>query len=606
MKIFLVILIILFNSFLSQPFCLNSKKHCSKSNPLTNLCAICQQEDILIPDEDGGCIGSKKCTPGKNYCNECNQNDDLCDICDYGYIADENGGCSYSNFCKISYKGICIECIDDFILVKANNLNICKSILSQDFKNCKKIDNENGVCETCEDNYYLSEDDKKCTKIENCGETIFGNCISCKKGFYLDKNEEKCFNKTNTKFSFCKETLFGQCDKCDDGLYFDENGNCTSSNFCSESFDGKCKKCISGYFLSSNNFCSDTKNCSYADKDTGICLICQNKYYLDIKDYKCKSNLEDNIYKYCAKVENEICTRCEDIFHPTKNDYCSNTRNCNESINGKCISCLDNFYLGLDNYCTKVEHCIYSSYYVCSECEDGYYYSTQNKICKEYDEIFEGCKYSNKLDEFCQECKDNFYFNYKDSLCHDNTQNNQFYKCSYSDEEGNICDICKDGYYLGSEDKKCSKIKNCKLSENENKCLECDEDYCLDVSKQICIDNYNLDITKKQYFTCIRTNDEGTSCEKCQEGYEVNEEGYCVDVEQCEEKVDGICVRCKDKVDENGKVYKYCANNVFGCVNTYYYNCLNCNNLEQIHRCTECNEGYKINIFGSCQIINED
>ena len=50
--------------------------------------------------------------------------------------------------------------------------------------------------------------------------------------------------------------------------------------------------------------------------------------------------------------------------------------------------------------------------------------------------------------------------------------------------------------------------------------------------------------------------------------------------------------------------YTYCANDIFGCVNTYYYNCLTCNNLEQIHRCTECREGYKINIFGSCQKID--
>jgi hypothetical protein len=50
--------------------------------------------------------------------------------------------------------------------------------------------------------------------------------------------------------------------------------------------------------------------------------------------------------------------------------------------------------------------------------------------------------------------------------------------------------------------------------------------------------------------------------------------------------------------------FTYCANDIFGCVNTYYYNCLTCNNLEQIHICTECREGYKINIFGSCQKID--
>ena len=141
-------------------------------------------------------------------------------------------------------------------------------------------------------------------------------------------------------------------------------------------------------------------------------------------------------------------------------------------------------------------------------------------------------------------------------MCHENTQNDQFYKCSYTDKEGNLCTICKDGYYLGRDDKKCTKIENCKLSENENKCLECDEDYCLDASKQICIDNYHLDITKKHYFACIRTNEEGTSCEKCQEGYEVNEEGYCVDVEQCE---DGYYYSTKNKMCiENDEIFYGC------------------------------------------------
>ena len=33
------------------------------------------------------------------------------------------------------------------------------------------------------------------------------------------------------------------------------------------------------------------------------------------------------------------------------------------------------------------------------------------------------------------------------------------------------------------------------------------------------------------YFRCNKTNEEGTKCEECLDGYEVGEEGYCIDEE---------------------------------------------------------------------------
>ena len=50
--------------------------------------------------------------------------------------------------------------------------------------------------------------------------------------------------------------------------------------------------------------------------------------------------------------------------------------------------------------------------------------------------------------------------------------------------------------------------------------------YCLDVKKQECIINNNLyDVNIKKYIFCNRTNEEGTICEQCINGYESNEEG---------------------------------------------------------------------------------
>ena len=597
----------LINCILAQPSCIERKNYCSKCNPLTKLCAICDMKDILIPDNNGGCIGAKICKSGYNYCNECNGDGDMCQKCELGYFPDENGGCSNTLNCKLSYKGECLECEEDYILIGEKNFKKCKHILSDDFKNCAYINKERGRCEFCEIDYFLTKGDRKCTKTENCYEAVFGNCILCEHDFYLDKKEENCLNKTDSKFMLCQQTIDGEnCDICDNGLYFDEVGNCSYSNYCSESLNGICRKCINGYFLSKNQFCTNTENCFQADKDTGICSSCDGEYYLDDEDYKCKSNLEDNDYKYCVTKKNDMCVKCVNGYYLGEDNKCTFTKNCKESENGKCIECFEHFYLGLDGYCTNIEHCIYADYNgECIECEDNYYYSNEYKECIRYEfgDKFYGCKYT-YFNDACDECKNNFYNRYNDSLCIDNTKEGPFYRCAYDSEDGETCDWCIEDYYLGSEDLKCSLIENCKKSENENKCIECEDYFCLDVKNQKCIVNdYLEDVNIIRYFACIRTNEEGTSCEQCKEGYDINEEGYCVDNFNCEEKVNGKCIRCNNnsnKTNIYGYLIKYCANDIFGCVSTSYFHCLKCNNLENIHSCTECDEGYILNSYGNC------
>ena len=93
MNIFNLYIILLVKIILSEPICEKSKKYCNKCNPLTNICAICEFKDILKPDNNGGCIGSKKCIPGKNYCKECDsENGELCKTCEVSYFPDKNGG----------------------------------------------------------------------------------------------------------------------------------------------------------------------------------------------------------------------------------------------------------------------------------------------------------------------------------------------------------------------------------------------------------------------------------------------------------------------------------------------------------------------------------
>ena len=108
----------------SQPICEEGKNNCLQCNPITNICYKCDK-NIYIPDDKGGCENSKTCIVGNNYCLSCNKEETLCEECDSGYFPDENGGCANIPNCEISYKGECLQCIEDFLLIGDKYKNLC-------------------------------------------------------------------------------------------------------------------------------------------------------------------------------------------------------------------------------------------------------------------------------------------------------------------------------------------------------------------------------------------------------------------------------------------------------------------------------------------------
>ena len=600
-------LFIIIRKLFASPICKNNENYCNKCNPLTNLCIKCEI-DILTPDKNGGCIGIKKCILGDNYCDECDNDGILCKKCENGYFPDKNGGCSYTDNCKLSYDGECLECDMDYILIGNNSeYRRCKYINSDDLQNCKEINLEKGICQGCEKGYYLNSKDKKCIKTQNCKKSKYGNCILCDTGFYLSKKENLCINKTETdsKFlTYCDISLDGiKCDICNEYSYLSEDGICVLTNYCSESKNEKCTKCINNYFLSKNLICTSTENCKDADKDTGLCNICDDNFYLDTKDYKCKSNQEDNDYKYCKKAIEGKCSECINIYKLTQDFKCIESKHCLESENGKCILCEEDYHLGLDNICTNITHCVYSNYYnnECLECEEDYYYNKLYKNCSESNELFKNCKYSEGFG--CCECKDNYYLDLNNSKCVDNTEEGPFYKCAFGYSE--YCNECINGYYLGSGDKKCSLIEDCKKSKDENTCIECEDSMCLDVKKGICVDSMSYDGKNKFYINCKKTNKEGTACEECIEDIEVGEDGNCINLSKCIEKNNDECLKCSQEPNDEG--FTYCANKIYGCILHPNYGCLRCDDLSNLYNCTECIEGYKKigNYYYCAKIVEE-
>ncbi len=594
-KYLFILFLLQFLSIYSQN-CIENKNFCRKCSLITNLCDNCDF-NVLSPDETGGCKGANICKLGENYCDKCDDDGKICKECEIGLFPDENGGCSYSNNCELSYKGQCLKCKSDFFLIGAeNNYKICKSLLSKDLQNCKVINNITGLCDKCEDNYFLNEGDKRCSKIENCSESNYNSCIKCNSGFYLDKKQEKCI-KQEKQFLNCKQTIDSEtCEECDDEYYFDEEQKCVNTKFCSKSENNKCKECISSYYLTEDGkSCSSEKNCFTADIGTGVCEWCSNNYYLKLNEGKCINDEENIDYKYCKIVSNK-CEQCESGFKFSKDRRCTKSSHCEESENGNCLVCSEGFYLGLDAKCTDKENCIYSSINGnCIECKDGYVWDNYNQVCKQADDKFKNCRLTLE-GVFCAACKKNFYLNKSDNLCYDNTQKNEFYKCSIS--TGKICQDCEEGYYYGYNDYKCSKIENCIQSEDENTCLKCKDYYCLDVKDGKCVKNKKiLKEENKFYFRCLKTNKEGTSCEECEQGLLLNENGVCVNIKDCLEEKNNICLKCGEN---QFSWLSYCLNDIFGCVDTYSKNCLKCNNINDFNSCSECLEGFSLNENGEC------
>ena len=563
-----ILIFIYFKFSILQPVCIETINYCSLCNNITKLCEKCEK-DIFIPDLNGGCKPAKKCILGNGHCMECDQDTNLCKSCEDRYYPDEIGGCSYTKECEISFEGECLKCKEGSILV-GSDIKICKSLNSEDLKNCEKINTINGLCDSCEEGFYLNSGDKKCIKTENCLKSSFGVCKICSANYYLDK--------------------------------INEEGICIDINYClKEAPYVKCEKCISGYYRTVyGDSCTKEKNCYLGNKDLGLCYQCESEYYIDFKDGKCKSNREENDFKYCRKADG-TCYDCIYTTYLGKDNKCSLSKYCEESDKGKCIQCIDNYHLGLDNICTNVEKCIYTDFYdVCTECEDNYYYNRTSRACELEKENFENCKITTFDGQFCDRCKNDFYLNKTDYLCYSNKEKNDFYKCEYTSYDSTYCSVCEEGYYVGYIDHKCTTMEGCDISENENKCIKCDSDYyCFNAKTERCEPNDEIISEEKKYFyRCNKTNSEGTSCEICIDGYELKN-GICVDYLHCVEKDEnGKCIKCFTYEED---YYYHCLNDVFECVDTYKDGCAICNNdLFDFDNCTKCMDNFEMNHVNEC------
>ena len=596
------IILVNFKISLLFPICKEDENNCIKCNPTTKLCYSIS--DFFTQNSKGGCDLFPKCQNGNNNCIECQGN--ICKKCQKGYFPDAVGGCAYTKNCLISANGICNKCIDNYILI-GKNITYCKSLNSEDLKNCEEINTLNGYCSNYTDGFFLNSIDFKCTKAENCSLSKYGICSQCNKGYYLDKKGEECKIQNET-FINCKESLMGEkCDECDNNYFFDEKGKCIDMKYCSigDNFNiNKCKQCKEGFYPTQyKDACTTEINCYHADKYMGICLQCKRGFYLDLIDGKCRPNINNDEFRNCSIADENICISCYYGNALSEDLKCSPTKYCSEVYDGICISCIENYYLGLDNKWSNVENCIYTNFLEeCLECKGNLYYDSNTKKCQECTGIFKGCK-SGYSGFHCFVCKDDHYLNQTDNLCYSNEERGPLYKCRLIDYNGTVCTSCVENYILNLKNRRCSKRKGCKSFNRDNLCIECEKDYCLDAKSGECENNIEVREDKKFYFRCKRTNEEGDGCEICDDGYILSDEGLCIDVEHCTEKnEEGKCLRCRiDEIDEN-----YCLNKDFGCVKTLFDKCVECEDSFDFNKCNKCVDGYEIGENDLCYKIEDN
>ena len=273
------------------------KSKCKKCDLIEN-CEECYgtKNSIICKKCNNNYFLSKKkniCEPlceigENNYCKTCDQENNECSTCNPGYYLpnDEedkskckkcstiNDKCEECYGTKESVK--CLSCKNGYIPFYNNKNEIieCNPICETGINDyCKECNYEKNQCSSCNEGYYLPNDDLYKLKCKKCSD-IVKNCNKCNgelnsvtcEDFILDNNNNN--NNQNNKCIFKCET--GPNEKC---LTCDRNKDI-------------CNSCNIGYYLPTD---SETKleckkcsleNCQTCEGTTtsNICTSCINSY----------------------------------------------------------------------------------------------------------------------------------------------------------------------------------------------------------------------------------------------------------------------------------------------------------------------------------------
>ena len=322
---------------------------------------------------------------------------------------------------------------------------------------CEKCDDLK-TCIQCQNNYYITEDTKKCynTIINNYyldGNILrrcHSNCLSC-----VSPKNNNIQNKIYDSIS-----IYMNCTLCKENFYkLNGTNNCYDESFKKE-----------GFYLKDNIFYPCDENClTCSDKKnlkSNNCLTCNNneKLYL-VEDL---NNCENYYSGYYLDNNIKILKKCYLSCKECKGPFESN--NIKSKENHNCIECHDNYYKLGENNCFNKEIPI-----------EGYYLDRDENIYI-WKECYERCQTCNSSGNFtnmnCLSCKNdlvdsrtskpyNFVLTRKGD-CVEQCQNNL-----YLTLDGDCVINCPNGSYHFSFNHTCleSCPYNYEINIEQNKCI---------------------------------------------------------------------------------------------------------------------------------------
>ena len=596
-------------------------------NNETGLCDIITYDEY--PEVTAGCI-----LPINNYTLYIKQNQ--CFDCKYGFFKTKDESCIY---CKARKNGgpKCDECqyIKDKNGIEKNKFDckICQNgdMLSPIGKKCYNCEDEVGpgceicglditervICDKCKEDYYLNENGY-CTYYKESDDKLTSNCLIYDNNY---SNSDRIVSN------------FPKCKICDDGYFVNNRGRCESLNFevCSlnsmfnfeKSIYDECKK-----FCEMMNY----PFVDYKDNNEKIENILKNNLNIiyDSLEEEVKELIENG--KLCINnfEENDELKKCIKI------EYDSNIKNY------KCSKCINGYRLdNSTNRCvliTKIEKAQ-------KECnsETIFIKAEKGTFCEKPIGELEGCangtiadtQYINTIYN-CYNCssgyKPIYSYYFQRTFCLgpivppiENTQqlSSDVYKGIEKDADiedgkcliknaftpdGENCYLCNN-YKVGMPG--CGG--SCTYSLARKNIIEC-EGRCisgyLETSKGIC---ESCDIINKGCLNCIYNENYPVGysdfkrqrrfeCIECDEGYQLEKDGYCY---HCSELGFTYCDKCIKNKDNNKLECIKCIDGYFLANNGYCTKCESPKVLGAQNRCIFCNNTKEGGI-GGCELCFSD
>ncbi|CAD8047667.1 unnamed protein product [Paramecium sonneborni] len=290
--------------------------NCFTCEDFNNKCTSCY-ENYLLNDDTNTCFCPEGFYEVDNTCNECPK---LCSKC----LSDK----------------ICIECIENMLVIKQNQVCKCSDgyFFDKIESQCQQCDS---ICNTCSNKQTCDSCHQEMNRtLDN------GKCI-CQKNYFLNENQLciSCQSKEAITVEFCKykdcnDGIWSYGEECDDANYSSRDGcfNCSIEPFyycinkllqpsicqkCQENCavceydqnqqNSKCKQAIDGYYIENStriNKCLD--KCLHCKFTSSQCTKCR---FLNISKSDINCQLCEYKQGYYSDYENNLCySKCGDAI----------------------------------------------------------------------------------------------------------------------------------------------------------------------------------------------------------------------------------------------------------------------------------------------------